>query len=144
MNEEKEIQDLENEFSAFDGKQSFKLPDDYMNQLKSQVKQEVKKEKSISIKRFLWPAVAAACIIGILFNLDLSPKQIEVETYAFEEVSLDDFSTDDFSEEELAYFLEEESGGLENEETELIEDYLMDEIEDISIIEDELLKCIKC
>ena len=38
MNEEKDIQELENDFSAFDGKQSFRLPEDYMNQLKNQVK----------------------------------------------------------------------------------------------------------
>jgi hypothetical protein len=137
MNEEKDIQELENDFSAFDGKQSFRLPEDYMNQLKNQVKSETKKEKVFSLKRMVLPLLAAACILTFVLNLNLNTVEATGDDF---EITLADMDLEDLSDEDLSQFVEEDELG----DSENLELYLMDEIDDITLIEEELLKCIKC
>ena len=137
MNEEKDIQELENDFSAFDGKQSFRLPEDYMNQLKNQVKSETKKEKAFSLKRMVLPLLAAACILTFVLNLNLNTVEATGDDF---EITLADMDLEDLSDEDLSQFVEEDELG----DSENLELYLMDEIDDITLIEEELLKCIKC
>ena len=137
MNEEKDIQELENDFSAFDGKQSFRLPEDYMNQLKNQVKSETKKEKAFSLKRMVLPLLAAACILTFVLNLNLNTVEATGDDF---EITLADMDLEDLSDEDLSQFVEED----ELDDSENLELYLMDEIDDITLIEEELLKCIKC
>lgn len=137
MNEEKDIQELENDFSAFDGKQSFRLPEDYMNQLKNQVKSETKKEKVFSLKRMVLPLLAAACILTFVLNLNLNTVEATGDDF---EITLADMDLEDLSDEDLSQFVEED----ELDDSENLELYLMDEIDDITLIEEELLKCIKC
>jgi len=137
MNEEKDIQELENDFSAFDGKQRFRLPEDYMNQLKNQVKSETKKEKVFSLKRMVLPLLAAACILTFVLNLNLNTVEATGDDF---EITLADMDLEDLSDEDLSQFVEEDELG----DSENLELYLMDEIDDITLIEEELLKCIKC
>jgi len=137
MNEEKDIQELENDFSAFDGKQSFRLPEDYMNQLKNQVKSETKKEKAFSLKRMVLPLLATACILTFVLNLNLNTVEATGDDF---EITLADMDLEDLSDEDLSQFVEED----ELDDSENLELYLMDEIDDITLIEEELLKCIKC
>jgi hypothetical protein len=137
MNEEKDIQELENDFSAFDGKQSFRLPEDYMNQLKNQVKSETKKEKAFSLKRMVLPLLATACILTFVLNLNLNTVEATGDDF---EITLADMDLEDLSDEDLSQFVEEDELG----DSENLELYLMDEIDDITLIEEELLKCIKC
>ena len=137
MNEENEIQDLENNFSAFDGMQSFRLPEDYMSQLKTQVKSKTKEEKVFSFKQIVLPLLAAACILTFVLSLNLNSNETTSDEF---EITLADMDLEGLSEDDLNVFVEDE----ETNETESIELYLMDEIDDITLIEDELLKCIKC
>lgn len=140
MNQDKEIQDLENEFSAFDGKQSFKLPDDYMNQLKNQAKHKASHGKSFSFKDFVWPILVAACITAVILTINFTSSNTKEVSYAFENSSNEEYVSNEYSEEDIVYFLDE----IEYDEDGFIEEYLMDEVEDISVIEDKILKCIKC
>jgi hypothetical protein len=137
MNEENEIQDLENNFSAFDGMQSFRLPEDYMSQLKTQVKSKTKEEKVFSFKRIVLPLLAAACILTFVLSLNLNSNETTSDEF---EITLADMDLEGLSEDDLSVFVEDE----ETNETGSLELYLMDEIDDITLIEDELLKCIKC
>ena len=137
MNEENEIQDLENNFSAFDGMQSFRLPEDYMSQLKTQVKSKTKEEKVFSFKRIVLPLLAAACILTFVLSLNLNSNETTSDEF---EITLADMDLEGLSEDDLSVFVEDE----ETNETASLELYLMDEIDDITLIEDELLKCIKC
>jgi hypothetical protein len=137
MNEENEIQYLENNFSAFDGKQSFRLPEDYMNQLKTQIKSKTRKEKVFSFKRMVLPFLAAACILTFVISLNLYSNKTTSDEF---KVTFADMDLEGLSEDDLSVFVEDE----ETNETESLELYLMDEIDDITLIEDELLKCIKC
>ena len=83
------------------------------------------------------PLLAAACILTFVLNLNLNTVEATGDDF---EITLADMDLEDLSDEDLSQFVEED----ELDDSENLELYLMDEIDDITLIEEELLKCIKC